>query len=58
MCALIVHFHYLIRTERVLAEVRLKKTSPEEEAIKGLDIQPLITQAWKRDEGEVSCSCS
>lgn len=57
MCALIVYFHYLIRTERVLAEVGLKKTSPEEEAIKGLEIQPLIIQALKHDQGEVSCSC-
>jgi len=58
MCVLIVHFHYLMRTKHVLAEVRLKKTSPEGEAIKGLEIQPLKIQAWKHDQRQVSCSCS
>lgn len=58
MCALIVRFHYLICTRCVFAAVRLKKASPEEEAIKGMEIQPLIIQSWKYDQGEVSCSCS
>lgn len=58
MCALTVHFHYLVCTGCALAAVRLKKTSPEEEVIKEMEIQPLIIQSWKHDQGEFSCSCS
>lgn len=58
MCALIVHFHYSVCTGCALAAVRLKMTSPKEEVIKGMEIQPLIIKSWKRDQGEVSCSCS
>lgn len=58
MCALIVYFPYLVCTRCALAAVRLKKTSPEKEVIKGMEIQPLIIQSWKHDQGEISCSCS
>lgn len=54
MCALIVHFHHLIRTEHLLAEERLKKALLEGEAIKGMKLQPLIILAWKHDQGEAS----